>query len=710
MKDYERYMNRQKLSETRMAKLVKLEETGGKGVGNRGVSRGKHVPQWVKYCGMAACLAVAFGVFALAILQGGGGVGINPIANASATPAAEELYFNEGDNVPLSYEAVTGDTMTLTPMEIADIALLFGSSEDDFEGFKEDMGWGEFNMEYYSVDIKPGAASLRFLVKGDYVAPRAEADMLTSFTPVNTVWLGIYEGRSFNEEDSWKELIACEVNGQKVIAACDENHSRASAIFDMERNGKFYRVVYFVTTDGERSAKELVTKLVQRVTKDGLFPETYEVGDDIKLRYAELTQTEVSVDRVALAGETNRPLTWEELEAVYPVAAGEDGENYIWYGTAYYKADGNLRLVVIQGDKMDETASVNIVIGETEADVFTRNLIEKDGKPTYFGADNSAFASGLDLLRCFYVNEPGYFNAAANAYHCYAQYQVTGDSKCGQVRTCVEGGSLLENETFHQEWFDRTVKGGLWFHTGTINGKEVWDLPGTDKAAEFLGPYYMDMDGEETAFCPRMVFYADGSFVCGSDMASSHLCSGAFTVKDGQVTANCERHRFVFDIIDENNLRYVGEKSDEMVRYITPKVTDGTMFRRTLDGEGNIVTRDGDTYYVTYSQDGKTPSYDSSKPFTYKFGEEISWKDLPVGDGERIVAWNQADTPIEGMKEGGSVWVWGEATHHPEPSDHVEDEHHTETQRMQDTLEHLEAEVHHDIQQTKSSHHADTHH
>lgn len=670
MKDYERYMNRQKLSETGMTRLVKLEETGRKGVAKRdsagmtGVAkreagRRTGVPQWVKYCGMAASLVVVFGVFALAILQGGRGIDPNPIANASATPAAEELIFNEVVSVPFTDEAIAGG-MALNPMEIADAALLFGSSEDDFDGFKEDMGWGKFDMEYYCVDMSGDLSgnkdAFRFLLKGDYVSLQEEA-WYSNFYPANNIWLEVYEGHSYLSEEAWQvpvvpyndtqycKFIPCQINGHKVIAACDGHDCQAAAVFDVEAGGKTYGVLYSVTAYGEHNAKELVTKLVQRVTKDGLFPETYSVGDGAKLHYAEMTEPSVG-GMIVLTGETDRPLRREEVEAVYPVAAGADGENYIWYGTAYYKADGNLRLVVIQGDKMDETASVNIVIGETEADVFTRNLIVKDGKRTYFGADNSAFASGLDLLRCFYVNEPGYFNAAANAYHCYAQYQVTGDSKCGQVRTCVEGGSLLENETFHQEWFDRTAKGGLWFHTGTINGKEVWDLPGTDKVVELLGPYYMELDGEETAFCPRMVFYADGSFVCGSDLASSHSCEGTFTVKDGQVVANCERHRFVFDIIDENNLRYVGEKSDEMVRYITPKVTDGAMFRRTLDDEGNIVTRDGDTYYVTYSQDGKTPSYDSSKPFTYKFGEEISWKDLPVGEVEP--AWNQADKePVE---------------------------------------------------------------
>lgn len=649
MKDYERYMNRQKLSETGLAKLVKLEETGGKGVGNRGVSGGKHVPQWVKYCGMAACLAVAFGVFALAILQGGGGVGINPIANASATPAAEELYFNEVVSVPFTDEAIAGG-MALNPMEIADVALLFGSSEDDFDGFKEDMGWGKFDMEYYCVDMSGDLSgnkdAFRFLLKGDYVSLQEEA-WYSNFYPANHIWLEVYEGHSYLSEEAWQvpvvpyndtqycEFIPCQINGHKVIAACDGHDCQAAAVFDVEAGGKTYGVRYTVTSYGEEhgvpNAKELVTRLVRHMTETASI--TPPLGSKLSFNEMETVPNSVYYPH-DLSGR--RDVSEDEMDMIF--WSSEAREVFGWTGYDYggsswpmgQNPDIGWPLYYFSFNGMD--SGVDPTCG------FNLDMMPN---MTDFAAYTAEDIGDWDSLEVSDVNGHQVVAMCGKSYtpnfYCAAAAFVIEDSVCNYgVYYSVDNVDMETAKEMVTKLVEHMTECGVFTEMYDEGPNYTW----------FLGPYYMELDGEETAFCPRMVFYADGSFQCISDLASSHSCEGSFTVKDGQVVANCERHRFVFDISDENNLRYVGEKSDEMVRYITPKVTDGAVFHRTLDGDGNIMTRDGDTYYVTYSQDGKTPSYDSSKPFTYKFGEEISWKDLPVGEVEP--AWNQADKePVE---------------------------------------------------------------
>lgn len=283
MKDYERYMNRQRMSETGMAKLLKLEterpekrETAGK---EREV-----LPRWVKYLGMAASLVLVVGLFALPIVR-------QARQRAISWPTQEELTFRRVDSVPFTDKAIAGG-MGLHTMEPAEAAEIFGCAPDDFVGFLETVGLNNFDMEYYAVDMAhyslgvapQGDDGYRFLMKGSYISPRekpenwdeiSETDWemwkgVSNFFPGNDVWLEIYEGHSYQDEADWKALEPQTFHGCQVTAAYDENNYHAAAAFDLESGGKTYGVLYSVTADGERNAKELVTQMVRYLTANGL--------------------------------------------------------------------------------------------------------------------------------------------------------------------------------------------------------------------------------------------------------------------------------------------------------------------------------------------------------------------------------------------------------------------------------------------------------
>lgn len=261
MKDYQRYMNRQKLSETGMARLLKLET-------EKPEKRRKPAPQWVKYAGMAASLFLVVGLFAWPMLRN---------ARQAKQPTVtdgpdQELLFNVVEKVPFTDQAIAGG-MTMNPMEEAEVAQLFGCAPDDFVGLLETVGLDQFNMEYYTVDMTvQGDGSYRFLMKGNYVSPSAEANTppTTSYFPATTVWLEIYESYSYQDEADWAALEPCAFRDHTVTAACVEDNVRAAAAFNVESGGKTYGVLYAVTADGERNAKELVTKMVNYLTANGL--------------------------------------------------------------------------------------------------------------------------------------------------------------------------------------------------------------------------------------------------------------------------------------------------------------------------------------------------------------------------------------------------------------------------------------------------------
>lgn len=603
MKDYERYMSRQRLSETGMARLMKLETERPK-KGERVVRERTGRSRWTKYAGLAACLCLIAGLCALPVLRQVGQL---------FQPAEEELVFHEVDSVPFTDQAIAGG-IPLTAMEPADAAEIFGCAPDDFVGLLETVGLSKFDMEYYAVDMAhyplgvapQGDDGYRFLMKGSYISPRekpenwdeiSETDWemwkgVSNFFPGNDVWLEIYEGHSYQDEADWKALEPQTFHGCQVTAAYDENNYHAAAAFDLESGGKTYGVLYSAVTYGEANAKELVTKLVSYLTTNGLFVEDrgtpqvkttglyvmergesdypvmpriffdgesytfgqsllsshlcrggYEVangrvtarcdehhfvfdivdentlrfvaaesskptnykgepqitdgtvfrwqaavdGDEVQpLDYAELTQPYAYVDFYkALEKNDFRELTKDELAKVFPASAGEAGVNYVWTGTAWFRDDGNLRAVVITGEKMDEAGTVILTLSTEEELAFTRNQMQENGKTTYFGTDNTAYGSGIDLVRCFYVNEPGHFNNAPGAYWCYTQckpasnplYDYTGYTLYAEVRTSVSEGSLRENEVFNTQWFETMYQNGLWFQTGNVNGEDIWKLP-----------------------------------------------------------------------------------------------------------------------------------------------------------------------------------------------------------------------------------------
>lgn len=264
MKDYERYMNRQRMSETGMVRLMKLE-TERPEKGTRAGKKRQALPRWAKTLGMAASLVLVVGLCALPVLRWAA-------QRANPQPVEEELFFHEVDSVPFTDQAIAGG-MGLDAMEPEDAAAIFGSAPDDFVGLLETVGLDKFDMEYYTVDMaNEGDGSYRFLMKGDYISPRVEEKLppTTSYTPATTVWLEIYEGHSYLDEAGWAALEPCTFHDHTVTAACVEDNVRAAAVFNVESGGKTYGVLYAVTADGERNAKELVTKLVNYLTANGL--------------------------------------------------------------------------------------------------------------------------------------------------------------------------------------------------------------------------------------------------------------------------------------------------------------------------------------------------------------------------------------------------------------------------------------------------------
>lgn len=381
MKDYERYMNRQRMSETGMARLRKLE-TERPEKGERAGKKRKTLPRWVKALGMAASLVLVVGLCALPILRWAA-------QRANPRPAEEELSFHEVDSVPFTDQAISGG-MGMYAMEPEDAAAIFGSAPDDFVGLLETVGLDKFDMEYYTVDMaNEGDGSYRFVMKGDYISPRVEEKLppTTSYTPATTVWLEIYEGHSYLDEAGWAALEPCTFHDHTVTAACVEDNVRAAAVFNVESGGKTYGVLYSVTADGERNAKELVTQMVRYLTQSGL---------------------------------------------------------------------------TIPG------------------------------------------------------NEP-VFNQVETA----------------PPRVKTTGKYVMETE-------------------------KTW------------------------ASVPSVTFHEDGSFGVFVAYCSSHMCQGDYEIADGRVTVDCWQHHYVFDILDENTLRFVGAESSRPESYGDddwPKITDGAVFR-----------------------------------------------------------------------------------------------------------------------------------
>lgn len=260
MKDYERYMNRQKMSDTGMARLMKLE-TERPEKGQRTAGKRQTLPRWAKVVGMAASLLLVVGLCALPALRWAS-QRLNP------QPAEEKLVFHVVDEVPFTDQAIAGG-MGMNDMEQAEAAALFGCAPDDFIGFLEQVGLGEFSMEYYTTDIDD---SRRFLIRGDYVSPIDEEEVppTVSYIPVNMVWLEIFEGYSYQDELGWAALEPCTFHGHSVTAACVEDNSRASAVLNVESGGKTYGVLYSATTYGDCDAKKLVTKMVSFLTTEGI--------------------------------------------------------------------------------------------------------------------------------------------------------------------------------------------------------------------------------------------------------------------------------------------------------------------------------------------------------------------------------------------------------------------------------------------------------
>lgn len=263
MKDYERYMNRQKMSDTGMARLMKLE-TERPEKGQRTAGKRQTLPRWAKVVGMAASLLLVVGLCALPALRWAS-QRLNP------QPAEEELIFHEVDNVSFTTYRPIGWGMERA-MEEQDAAAIFGCAPDDFIGLLEQVGLDQFDMQYYTVDMSnEGDYGYRFWMKGDYISPRVEEEIppTVSCIPANDVWLEIYEGHSYLDEPDWAALESQTFHGHQVTATWNGSYE-ASAAFDVESGGKTYGVLYKACTYGDCDAKDLVTKMVAFLATEGL--------------------------------------------------------------------------------------------------------------------------------------------------------------------------------------------------------------------------------------------------------------------------------------------------------------------------------------------------------------------------------------------------------------------------------------------------------
>lgn len=615
MKDYARYMNRQRMSETGMARLVKLEaegpEQGRKRKGNGKDGEG-YVPQWVKYCAMAASLVLLVGVCALAVLQGGRGIGTDPIATAgpdqvtvnpvtTPTPApvtGDELFFNEMDTmpIPLTDKAITNE-MERIPMEMMDVAALFGCFLEDYGEVLENLGWGEFNMKYYRVDgntdSTTGKNVFRFLAYGSYVSPiQDELKEFSNFWPGNDVWLEIYEGHSYAEEDTRKDLTACQFNGHTVVASCDgADDYHAEAAFDVVFAGKTYGVLYSVTTFGEQNAKELVTRLVERFTSYGVFPETSgESG--VSLRYAELTEISPNRQVRELTASVGKELTAEEVKKVFPAAA--EALDYHWRGDVEFNGDETIRYINIEGNQYDGSARVYLTIG-AEEDVFLLNSEVKDGEVSYVGIENGRH-DWADLMRGYYRYAPEYYwwwdgETSENALHVSCQGVTQAIDMVFELRTCMKEGTLEESIAFNELWVNRALDKGILLGSvvGT-DGKIVLTLLTGEKPR---GTYRMETADGSTGGNAPTVTITKGEITISSEAHNYHTCTGEvmWETENGKellrtVCAKCNGI-YSFEIVDENTLRFDMDHSTVVNHHSdwTSEVTDGAVFRQILYGE-----------------------------------------------------------------------------------------------------------------------------
>lgn len=567
MKDYERYMNRQKVSDTGMETLLKLETERPE----RPVREESRVPQWLKYVGMAACFCLMMGLFALPILQGAQ-------QRRAISQPKEELFFHEMSSLPFTDQTITVD-MGWNAMEKEEAAAIFGSAPDDFEGFLESMGLDKFDMEYYTVDMTAqGDDRYRFWMKGDYLSPEAmELLPTTSFTPANTVWLEVFEGHSYLDEAEWKELESCTFHGHQVTAAYDENHDRAIAAFNMESGGKNYGVLYSVTTDGERNAKELVTKMTGYLTTNGLFGSKRAVTGE--LHFNELDDVPLLSGRAAEKGDTVTSMDKEALYALFGKTARWPDMGWEKYftvsGQRRDKADGT-REYALWGS--DNVAGFSSKFGTRSSGVW----LELTENGAFFEEEWKGLTVSV-INSCEVVAVIGR-NEEKGMYRAAAVFQTVGESGPYGVFYAVETTSEVYAKRLVSQMADYLTANGIF-----TQEREILSV-------KFSGWYVMETDGKETwPSVPSVTFNEDGSFGVFVAYCSSHICQGDYEITDGRVTVRCPQHTYVFDILDEETLRFVGAESSEPEHYgddDCPKITDGAVFRlqEILFGEEENVT------------------------------------------------------------------------------------------------------------------------
>lgn len=672
MNGYEKYMDRQRMSDTGMARLVKLET-------ERPPKARKRVPQWVKYAGMAASLVLVVGLFALPILQG---AQQQRAAGPNVTDGpAEELQFQEMPH----YGFFVDESQYIgkrTPVEPEDAAELFGCAPDDFAGLLETVGLSKYDMEYYTVEayypfgVYPkdvaalGDDGYRFVMKGSYTTPREKPENwdetseiswemwqgLSSFLPRNDVWLEIYEGHSYLSEADWNEVEPQAFQGHQVAAACDANSDYyAAAAFDVECDGKTYGVLYSAVTYGDCNAKEVVTQMVRYLTQSGLFIEDRGTAQvkTTGLYVMERGESDNPVmPRIHFDGESytfgQSLLSSHLCRGGYEVANGRVTARCDEHHFVFDILDENtLRFV---GSESSAPVSYKGEPQITDGAVFRWQEIVW-GEEIVPEVEGTAEA-GVEPSGVFYL-EPAegetlfypYLNLSGNGNTFSWQ---RGEDSCRSGSYAVADGKVRchrSGKTYVFEAVDEDTLRYVGAESDTLDyldGDSITrtlpdgavlrrndaQLGALDAKLQLGGKYHMETaDGSALADSyldierkkpygdiinkKMTVHFASRDCVCNAtDYNAAH----------DRVTYVCSdcKSAYTFDIVDSETLRYVASGDKDCI-------DDCTVFRQLKDGERAV------TEYV----------------------------------------WDDA-----GLR---GAWVWGDATHHPEQEHNVEVTHHSDS-------------------------------
>jgi len=159
---------------------------------------------------------------------------------------------------------------------------------------------------------------------------------------------------------------------------------------------------------------------------------------------------------------------------------------------------------------------------------------------------------------------------------------------------------------------------------------------------------YTLKDDSEEFISQIIIDESDNTFMFSYDVMSSYLAYGQYTESEGQLELKTDdgKYHYIFDIIDENTLKFKQENSSRIKRITGKGIGDGAEFvTGTLSG--NITNTDGleilRKLYIDFPQDA---SYQEAISFVQESGLPYSERKL---NGSRYIkiALEKHDTFIE---------------------------------------------------------------